>query len=89
MRGARVVRGLRATGYGLRGEPRVDNVLGVDRFGFVFGILLALAGVVWMLQGMNARFVPQSFMTNNRAWVLYGAVAVVAGIAVLVWSRRQ
>ena len=33
----------------------------------VGGILLILMGVVWMLQGFGASYVPTSFMTQERA----------------------
>ncbi|MEA1903806.1 MAG: hypothetical protein U9N56_09795 [Actinomycetota bacterium] len=57
----------------------------------LLGILLIVAGTIWILQGFDIAFAPQSFMTANRSWVLWGAVAVVLG-AGLVWlhfrSRR-
>jgi hypothetical protein len=46
-------------------------------------------GVVWMLQGFNATFVPQSFMTGSPLWIVIGAVAVVGGLAVVRWNWRQ
>ena len=42
-----------------------------------------------MLQGMNARFAPRSFMTSSREWIFYGAVAVVAGLWLAAWSRKR
>ena len=55
----------------------------------VLGILLALAGLVWIAQGLNLPFAPTSFMTSDRTWVLIGAVAVVAGIVLMGWGRRE
>lgn len=54
----------------------------------VLGVLLVLAGAVWVAQGLNLPFAPRSFMTADRAWVLIGAVAVVAGGVVIGWARN-
>lgn len=48
------------------------------------GIILAIAGTVWILQGFDVAFAPQSFMTGDRSWVLWGAIAVVGGVG-LIW----
>jgi len=52
------------------------------------GIILLIAGAVWILQGLDVAFAPQSFMTNDRQWVLWGALAVVIG-AGLIWFGRR
>ena len=52
------------------------------------GILLVLAGTVWILQGFDVAFAPKSFMTSNRQWVLWGALAVIVG-AGLIWFGRR
>ena len=31
------------------------------------GVVLAFVGIVWMLQGFGATYVPTSFMTKQRA----------------------
>ena len=49
------------------------------------GIVLVLVGSVWILQGFDVAFAPESFMTGDRLWVGGGVVAVVAG-AGLLWS---
>jgi hypothetical protein len=54
----------------------------------VLGILLTLSGAVWIAQGLNLPFAPRSFMTADRAWILIGAVTVVAGIVLVGRSRR-
>jgi hypothetical protein len=59
------------------------------RSGLVLGILLALSGLIWMLQGMNSRFAPRSFMTDSKEWILFGAIAVVAGLWLATRSRRR
>jgi hypothetical protein len=44
------------------------------------GVFLVLAGSIWILQGLDVAFAPQSFMTDNRSWVLWGAIAVILGV---------
>jgi len=58
--------------------------------GIVVGLLLALMGAVWVLQGLNSQFVPQSFMTGSRTWVVIGALAFLGGIFLTgsSWKRR-
>jgi hypothetical protein len=48
------------------------------------GLILLLIGTVWMLQGFNVAIAPKSFMTGDRWWVLWGGVAILAGL-VLLW----
>ena len=55
----------------------------------VLGVLLALAGLVWIAQGLNLPFAPQSFMTADRAWVLIGAATALGGVALVGWGRRR
>jgi uncharacterized membrane protein HdeD (DUF308 family) len=52
----------------------------------IVGALLVLMGAVWILQGINV--LPGSFMTGQSRWAVYGAVAVIVGIALLVVARR-
>jgi uncharacterized membrane protein HdeD (DUF308 family) len=53
----------------------------------ITGVLFLLVGCVWLLQGINV--LPGSFMTGQRKWAVYGALMLVAGVALLVWARRQ
>jgi hypothetical protein len=53
----------------------------------VIGLLIALAGAVFALQG--AGFLPGSYMTGDRLWLVIGAVMVVVGLGVAAWSRRS
>jgi hypothetical protein len=57
--------------------------------GIVVGIVVALAGGVWLLQGLNVAFVPQSFMTDNRPWVVIGGLAIAAGLTLAYWSWKR
>ena len=53
----------------------------------VIGTILSLSGTVWFLQGINV--LPGSFMTGQIRWAVYGGIAVVAGIALLIANRRR
>lgn len=55
----------------------------------IVGVLIAVAGAIWILQGLNV-IISASFMTGSRIWVVIGAVAVVGGLALSWWgwSRR-
>ena len=53
----------------------------------VIGAVLALLGVVWILQGINV--LPGSFMTGQIKWAYYGAIALVAGCVMLVAAKRM
>ncbi len=55
----------------------------------VLGALVAGAGLVWIAQGLNLPFAPRSFMTSDRSWIIFGAVAVVIGGATVSWARRR
>ena len=52
----------------------------------IVGVLLVPMGGVWILQGINV--LPGSFMTGQTKWTVYGAVALVVGIVLLVAARR-
>ena len=54
--------------------------------GTIAGVLLALIGCVWFLQGINV--LPGSFMTGQTKWAVYGVLTLVIGLAVLWFSRR-
>ena len=55
----------------------------------VLGMLLIGAGAVFVAQGLDLPFAPGSFMTADRAWVLIGAMVVVAGVVLVGWSRQR
>jgi hypothetical protein len=48
----------------------------------IFGVLLALIGFGWFLQGIGV--LPGSFMTGQIQWAVYGGVAVVVGVGLVV-----
>ena len=71
-----------------------------DVFGRIVSSLLALVlvamGVVWILQAFDIAFNtpmvpggPVSFMVNNHRWAVYGAIAVIVGVVLVVWSNTR
>ena len=57
--------------------------------GIVGGILIALSGLVWTLQGMGSTLAPQSFMTDAKEWIIIGVLSILGGTALAVWSGRR
>jgi len=53
----------------------------------VVGGLLMLAGMVFFLQGVGV--LPGSFMSGQAQWAVYGALAVLAGIGLVVFGHRR
>ena len=53
----------------------------------IMGVLLMLAGSVWFLQGINV--LPGSLMTGQIQWAIYGGLAIVIGIGLLVFANRR
>jgi hypothetical protein len=56
---------------------------------FVLGGVMVLGGLVWIAQGLDLPFAPQSFMTADRLWVLIGAVTALGGVVVVGWARQR
>jgi hypothetical protein len=53
----------------------------------IVGALLVLMGVIWFLQGINV--LPGSFMTGQIKWAVYGGVAAVVGLGLIVAGNRR
>jgi hypothetical protein len=53
----------------------------------IIGVLLVIAGSVWFLQGVNV--LPGSFMRGQTKWAVYGGLAFVAGVLLLVSGNRR
>lgn len=51
------------------------------------GVVLVVAGTVWILQGLNVAFALQSFMTGDRTWSWSGVGAVVVGAGFVWWGN--
>jgi len=60
------------------------------RTGFlVVGLFTVLMGLVWVAQGSGYFPYPaSSFMIDNQRWIFIGLATVVAGAALIAWSRR-
>jgi hypothetical protein len=54
----------------------------------LIGLMMVLMGGVWILQGLNIAFL-ESFMANDRQWVLWGAILALAGGAQVWWSNTR
>jgi hypothetical protein len=55
----------------------------------VVGGLLAIAGLIWTLQGFGVPLAPQSFMTGSSTWIVLGLVTLIAGVGLATWSWRR
>jgi LPXTG-motif cell wall-anchored protein len=53
----------------------------------VVAVLLILFGVGWFLQGINV--LPGSMMSGQAQWAVYGGIAVLIGIGLLVYTNRR
>jgi uncharacterized membrane protein HdeD (DUF308 family) len=52
----------------------------------IVGVVLCLAGAVWIAQGTNA--LHGSGMSGHGVWAVVGSFLIVIGIALLVWAWR-
>ncbi len=53
----------------------------------IVGILLILAGAIWFLQGIGV--LPGSFMTGQSQWAIYGGLALLLGVGLVVFANRR
>ena len=53
----------------------------------VLGILLALMGIIWILQGLNV--LGGSFMSGQWFWAAMGAIALGVGVGLVLIGRRR
>ncbi len=61
----------------------------MSRLLLVLGLLLAVSGSIWIGQGLGLITAVDSFMIGQREWIVYGGIAVVAGLALVAASRRR
>jgi hypothetical protein len=54
----------------------------------LIGVLMILAGIVWMLQGANLAF-RVGPMVGDPHWIAYGAILAVVGVCQLIWSNTR
>lgn len=55
--------------------------------GIVIGIVLALLGLLWILQGSNV--IGGSMMSGQSQWLYIGIVVLIAGIIIAVVTQRR
>lgn len=53
----------------------------------ILGIVLALVGLLWILQGVG--LVGGSFMTGQSLWLYIGIATAAVGVIVTVWGTRR
>jgi hypothetical protein len=53
----------------------------------IVGVLIALTGLVFALQGIG--LLQGSTMTNQPEWLLIGLLMIIIGIGLIVVNRRQ
>jgi len=53
----------------------------------VVGVLLALIGLIWTLQGINV--LGGSFMSGQPFWAVMGVIAIVVGIGLVIFGARR
>ena len=53
----------------------------------IVGVLFILMGGVWILQGFN--ILPVGFMAGQMQYALLGAILVIVGLGLVVFSRRR
>ncbi len=55
----------------------------------VLGVAMAIMGAIWVLQGLNVSWAPESFMTADINWTYRGVVFAAAGLAFLGFGARN
>ena len=65
----------------------VAMLLTMRRSALIVGLLVALAGAVFALQG--AGILPGSYMTGDRLWLVIGVVMVALGLGLVGWEWRR
>lgn len=53
----------------------------------IVGAILALLGIVWILQGTN--ILRAGFMAGQLQYALLGVIAALVGIALIVYANRS
>jgi hypothetical protein len=60
----------------------------MQRTPLVIAVLLILAGATFAAQGLGL-IRSSSAMTDDLRWTVIGSAMVVAGLALMCWSRRR
>ena len=53
----------------------------------VVGVLLALIGLIWTLQGINV--LGGSRMSGEPFWAVMGVIAIVVGVGLVIFGARR
>ncbi len=53
----------------------------------ILGVILALVGIVWILQGVNV--LPGSIMSGNMMWAYIGIVLDAAAVVLFYFANRR
>jgi len=53
----------------------------------IAAIVMVLMGTIWFFQGINV--LPGSFMTGQIEWAVYGGIALVLGLILLIRANRR
>lgn len=53
----------------------------------VLALVIALAGLVWLGQGLG--FIPGSFMTGSLFWAVVGALLIALAVVIVAAERRR
>jgi len=53
----------------------------------IVGVIIALFGLVWLLQG--ADILPGSAMSGSQFWEIAGAITFVVGLVIIPYSLRS
>ena len=54
--------------------------------GTIVGVVLALLGLLWILQGAN--ILAGSAMSGQSQWLYIGIIVALAGAGIVYWVRR-
>ena len=54
---------------------------------FAFGLLVAVFGLIWALQGFGVLL--GSWMSNTTTWSIIGPITAVIGVVIAVFSWRK
>jgi LPXTG-motif cell wall-anchored protein len=64
-----------------------DKEAGMKWLFYVLGVLLAVIGIIWILQGTDV--LKTGFMAGHMQYALLGLIALIAGVALFVLGSRR